>query len=295
MKIPLIPKHRRAFYVSSIAIVAAFLFNSCTHAGPKSDLWDFWENSNSAESRESSQTSIDHSTWQSFLNEYLVTNDPSGINLVRYEAIATQGSQGLNLLNQYIALLEAVDPRSLSKNEQFAYWVNLYNATTVRVIANAYPVKSIRKTGKGLFSFGPWDDVVTQIAGKGVTLNDIEHRILRPFWKDSRIHFVVNCASIGCPNLHQTALTADNHQVILDQARRSFINHPRAVSVANGELHLSSIFDWYADDFGNSQSEVLEYLATYLNRERSDSILSVIQQPKADVKYSYDWSLNLAK
>ena len=284
--------YSRVSYVSLVAVCAAFLINSCALAAPKSELWDFWDQVGSAEI---TPETIDHSAWQSFLNEYLVTDDPENINLVRYQAISAQGAKGVKLLNQYIASLEAVDPRLLSKDEQFAYWVNLYNAATVRVIANAYPVKSITKTGEGFFSFGPWDDAVAKIAGKEVTLNDIEHRILRPIWQDSRIHFVVNCASIGCPNLHQTALTAANHQVILDQARSDFINHPRAVSVKDDQLVLSSIFDWYAEDFGDSQTAVLKYIKKYLIEDRSKSVQRVIAQPTVNVSYDYDWNLNVSK
>ena len=281
--------------LSFVAICTTLLISSSTYGAPNAELWDFWDHANQAEPVETSDISVDHSVWQTFLNEYLITNDPGGINLVRYKAIAAKGSQGLNRLNQYISSLEAIDPRTLSKDEQFSYWVNLYNAATIRLIANAYPVASIRKTGKGFFSFGPWDDVVVEIAGKGVTLNDIEHRILRPIWKDSRIHFVVNCASNGCPNLHQTALTADNHQTILSEARIAFINHPRAVSNDNGDLRLSSIFDWYAEDFGDSQEAVLDYIETYLNQSRASVIQNIIRQPKTTVKYDYDWSLNLGK
>ncbi len=252
-------------------------------AAPKADLWAFW--AESAADMQPAQ-SVDHSLWQQILDEYLVVGDAPGVNRVRYGALSS--SDAAQTLTRYIAALEAFDPRSLSKDEQFAYWVNLYNAATVRVIVQAYPVESIRDTGKGFFSFGPWNDPVLKIAGQDVTLNDIEHRILRPIWQDPRIHFIVNCASVGCPNLMPTALTATNYATLLDTAEREFLVHPRAVSVDDGRLTLSSIFEWYAQDFGNSESEVVDYIAKRLPPEQ----VQAIQQNDLRIRYSYDWQLN---
>lgn len=100
-------------------------------------------------------------------------------------------------LKRYIQQMASLDPRDYKKQEQFAYWVNLYNALTVQLVLDNYPTSSIKKLGKGFFSFGPWDDDIIRVAGKKLTLNDIEHRILRPIWRDKRIHYVVNCASLG--------------------------------------------------------------------------------------------------
>ena len=143
---------------------------SNVQAAPSADLWDFWQQHD-----KDSDVSVDHSTWQNLLDAY-VSQAPSGINLVDYEAI---GQSGRDQLITYIEQLTALDPRTLNKDEQFAYWVNLYNALTVEVVLR-YPKKnSILRMGKKFLSIGPWDDKLLEIAGQAITLNDIEHRILR--------------------------------------------------------------------------------------------------------------------
>ncbi len=171
-----------------------------------------------------------------------------------------------------------------------AYWINLYNALTIDVVL-AYPdKKSIRRMGKGLFSFGPWDDPVAQIVGQSVTLNDIEHRILRPIWQDHRIHFAVNCASLGCPNLSRTAYRADNLESLLSQGEADYINHPRGVKIDNkGKLTVSSIFDWYQSDFAADTSTLLVYLSKHHQLYGAQ-----LRDYAGSVKYDYNWQLNAA-
>ncbi|MDC5807779.1 DUF547 domain-containing protein [Vibrio europaeus] len=240
-------------------------------AAPKSELWSFWQQSN-----QSDTTAISHQDWQSFLDSYLVKNGDN--TLVKYGSVSSQDKQKLN---RYITSLAAIDPREYSLNEQYAYWVNLYNAITVDLILDDYPVKSITKLG-GLFSFGPWDDEVVTVAGKKLTLNDIEHRILRPIWNDPRTHYAVNCASLGCPNLQTQAFTADNTEQLLEQAAKEFINSDKGVLQLKGKTQLSSIYDWFAEDFGNKQ-ELIQHLAKY----RSE-----LANLSGKFSYEYDWDLN---
>lgn len=240
-------------------------------AAPKSELWPFWQNA-----VQSNQATISHQPWQNFLDSYLVT---SGDNtLVKYSDVSTRDKQQLD---QYILSLAAIDPRDYSLDEQYAYWVNLYNAITVQLIIDAYPIKSITKLG-GLFSFGPWDDEVIQVAGKPLSLNDIEHRILRPIWNEPRTHYAVNCASLGCPNLQSQAFTAENTEQLLEKAAKEFINSDKGVLVTGNSLQLSSIYDWFIADFGTPQQ-----LVDHINHYRSEPITSV-----KDADYEYDWDLN---
>lgn len=236
-------------------------------------------------SDEANSALIDHSTWQAVLDEYLVSDDPSGVNLVDYEYLADEGRADLEA---YLADMTSRDPRKYSRAEQFAYWVNLYNALTLRVIIDNYPVSSILKISEKTIAVGPWNDVVATIADTDVTLNDIEHRILRPYWQDYRIHFAVNCASIGCPNVQSTAFTSGNTEDLLDAAADDFINHPRGVFVAENKATLSSIFEWYQEDFGNNEAEMLETLSDYMDEERYKQLLAL----KDRIQYQYDWSLN---
>jgi hypothetical protein len=147
---------------------------------------------------------------------------------------------------------------------------------------------SIKQMKSTLFSFGPWDDEQTTIEGFSVTLNDIEHRILRPIWRDYRIHYAVNCASISCPNLSARAYTANNTQTMFAEAERNYLQHPRGLTFTqSGKLKLSSIFDWYQEDFGTSEKELVNYLAQI----RSD-LSSQLRNYSGSIEYHYDWSLN---
>ncbi len=247
-------------------------------AAPKSDLWPFWDKSD-----EQSQHEIGHERWTSILNSHW-SHDEQGNALVDYAALKADDAERLRA---YIDGLTAIDPRALNRAEQMAYWINLYNALTVQLVIDAYPVDSIKKIKGGFFNTGPWDEKVTTVAGKKLTLNDIEHRILRPIWQDKRIHYAVNCASIGCPNLAPKAYSADALEQQLDEAAKTFINQSKGVAVlGEGHFRLSSIYDWYAADFG-TEAELFQHLQTY----HASQLLAGGNRPE-DIDYDYDWRLN---
>lgn len=247
-------------------------------AQPESELWPIWSPAASETAMQ-----LDHRPWQRFLDQYL-ENSADGINRVRYQAVPALARQELR---SYVDSLSAIDPRSLTRQQQFPYWVNLYNAATVLLILDNLPVKSITKLGEGFFSFGPWNDELLRINGVELTLNDIEHRILRPIWNDNRIHYVVNCASLGCPNLRKQALTAENTEGELEQAAIDYINHPRGLRFDDGELVLSKIFNWYQEDFGDNREALLAHLSHYHR-----SLKAQIKAHSGMIKYEYDWGLN---
>ena len=272
--------HRAAHYRYNLLYLCLFsLATPWALAASKDDAWTFWAENNPASTRQ-----VDHSAWQSFLDQYLAPQ-PDGVNLMAYNRVG-QGEARAALQN-YLQRLADIDPRRLTRNEQFAYWVNLYNALTVEVVLSNPDKKTIRGMGKRLFSFGPWDDALITIAGEDVTLNDIEHRILRPIWQDPRIHFAVNCASIGCPNLQPVAFRADNLDALLDTAQDEYINHPRGVDQTSGSLVLSSIFDWYQSDFAADPTGLLRYLARF--HKTPDMLLNAAPER---IDYDYDWTLN---
>ena len=253
-------------------------------ADVKSDVkqapWEIWLPSN-----ENSSVSVDHSDWQRFLDSFVVSN-PDGINRVAYAEARAAGEA--SSLERYLQLMADIDPRKLSRNEQFPYWVNLYNALTISVVLQNPEKSSIRRMGRRFFSVGPWDDELITIAGIPLTLNDIEHRILRPIWQDRRIHYAVNCASLGCPNLDQRAYTSRTFEQQLSKAEHEYLNHPRGVKVVDdGRLHLSSLFNWYQEDFAASEDALILYLAGH-----NQSLANVSASPRSEIRYSYDWSLN---
>ena len=156
-----------------------------------------------------SQISIDHSIWDHFLTQYVIT-DSQGLNRVKYGNVSVADRQ---LLSQYLSQLQSVDPRTLNKTEQLAYWLNLYNSKTVSIVLENYPTRSIRKIKTNFFDFvGPFDDDVLTVIGKPLSLTNVESGILRPVWKDPRIHYALNCASYGCPNLNKRAWTPHKYR-----------------------------------------------------------------------------------
>ena len=239
---------------------------------------------------ETSAFSVDHGAWQQILDAHLRTH-PSGINRFDYGGLQA-GAEARARLADYLAYLQALDPRTLSRAEQKPYWVNFYNALTVQVVTDAYPVDSIRHIHESLLPFpiGPWGDVHAEVAGMELTLDDIEHGILRPIWGDPRIHYAVNCASLGCPNLAREVYTASNIEAQLEAGAREYINHPRGVDFVDEDfIVISGIYDWFVVDFGDSEQKVFEHLIRYAEPE-----LAVrLQGFSGVIEYEYDWDLNL--
>ena len=234
---------------------------------------------------QTSQLEVDHSEWQLLLDDYLVSETDSGVNLFDYSGLLDDGREPLD---DYVNSLVSVDPLNLNQQEQKAYWINLYNALTVQLILNNYPLASITTLGSNPLEFGPWNEDTASVNGITLSLNDIEHQIIRPLYDDYRIHFAVNCASIGCPNLATEAFNADTLDEQLDQAATEYLDHPRGIKMNGDALHLSSLFEWYADDFGEDQSAVL---AT-LSRHTTVTDVDVLKNFKGTPVYAYDWSLN---
>lgn len=257
--------------VISAQVAAVSLFGG-------SETTAFW----SASSAESMQ-SVDHSAWDNLLNRYI--EDDDGLHRFAYVRVSEQDRRSLD---GYLDALQQISVTELHSGEQFAYWVNLYNALTIDLILDHYPVESIREITEGLLSFGPWKMPLATVEGKELTLDQIEHEILRPIFRDPRIHYVVNCASVGCPNLQREALTRENTERLLEQAAKQYINHPRGVRFDGEALILSKIFQWYGDDFGSSDAEIIDHLIRYAEAP----LARQLQSTSSIGDFDYDWSLN---
>lgn len=263
---------------------------STAQAAPKADLWPRWQAHD-----DSSTSTIDHSAWTAFLQKYVIKSS-DGINRVRYGAVTADDRKALE---HYIETMEAVKIDQYSRARQRPYWTNLYNAETLDLVLQHYPVKSIRDINLGgglsgfvggLFSRGPWDAKVLKVEGVALSLNDIEHRILRPIWKDPRTHYSVNCASLGCPNLRREAYTAENMEQMLDAGARDYINNPRGARVTNGKLSVSSIYVWYQSDFGGNDAGVIAHLKKYADAKLKKQLQGITSISSNH----YNWSLNAA-
>ena len=264
--------------VLAAGLVAGSLVAASAEAAPESRLVDaHW-------TAEGTGRAPDHEGWDSFVMRH-VKPGADGVNRIDYGAVPVAVHQALK---DHITRLEQVTVTALPRDAQFAYWVNLYNAVTVDLVLDAWPVDSIRKVKGGLFNLGPWDEKVVTVEGRDLSLNDIEHGILRPIWKDARIHYAVNCASVGCPNLARRAWTAARVEEMLEDAARAYVNHPRGAAVRDGRLFVSSIYDWYMEDFGGTDAGVIAHLKAY-----ADADLAAALEGITDIADDrYDWSIN---
>jgi hypothetical protein len=250
-------------------------------AAPSAEPWPRWEAHD-----EASAGRIDHTAWGRFLVAY-VRLGADGIARIPYARVAAADREALG---RDLARLAQIPISRYRRAEQFAFWVDLYNELTVKLVLDHYPVASIRDIAisPGLFASGPWGKKLIAVEGEALSLDDIEHRILRPIWRDPRIHYAVNCAALGCPNLQAEAFTAANTQALLDRGARDYVNHPRGAQVTGGRLIVSSIYVWYEADFGGSDRGVIEHLRRYA-RPPLAAALAGIDHISAD---DYDWRLN---
>ena len=186
------------------------------------------------------------------------------------------------LLDNYLAYIQNNEPtKEWSSNKKKAFWINTYNAYTIKIILNNYPLKSIRDIkidGKTA-----WKIPFVKVGQKRYTLDQIEHKILRKKFNDPRIHVGINCASVSCPRLWNFAFTEDNIASSLDNLMKVFINDTTRNKISKNNVALSEIFNWFSKDFIKNGT-IISYLNTYAAIKISE---------KASIKYlTYDWSLN---
>jgi hypothetical protein len=266
-----------------IGMALLLAWSNMLMAAPKAELIPFWNKSN-----EASTKTIDHSAWQTILDAYLEANHASRINRFDYKKLKANTADTKKLAD-YLSALQNLDPRNYNKAEQKAYWINFYNALTVQIVLTEYPVESITKIHQGWFGFGPWDDVHAKVVEQDLTLNQIEHGILRPIWQDNRIHYAVNCASYGCPNLSAKAYTPQNLEENLNKNTRDYVNHERGVEFLEDDyLVISSIYHWYKIDFGNTEENILKHLQKYAQPELAKRLKNF----NGSMDHDYNWKLN---
>jgi Protein of unknown function, DUF547 len=210
---------------------------------------------------------FDHTVWNDLLKKHV-----SATGKVNYKTFKAD----IALLDSYMrSLNESAPTESTSKEERLAYWINAYNAVTVRLILTNYPVSSITKLDGGK----TWDVKRYSNGGKKLSLNDIENTILRPMG-DARIHFALNCAAKSCPPLLNEAFTSENVNKLLEQRTRQFINSASRTIIGKDEIQVSKIFDWYSKDFGN----VVDFVNKYAKTKAAKTAKVTFME--------YDWNLN---
>lgn len=201
----------------------------------------------------------------------ILSNHVSSSGNVDYAGI----KQGKEKLDSYLQQLEKVDVNSLDKSERLAFWINAYNAYTIKKIIDNYPLKSITDLDGGK----PWDVKWIKLNNQTLSLNNIENDIIRPTFNEPRIHFAVNCAARSCPPLLNKAWTAGNMESHFEKQTKKFINNPQ-YNVLGAEPKVSKIFEWYAKDFGDLRS----FINKYADAEIADGVTIGYKE--------YDWALN---
>jgi len=210
----------------------------------------------------------DHSAFNTLLQKNV-----SSAGKVNYQGFKTQKADLQNYLDDLAANTPSND---WGRKETMAYWINAYNAYTIKLIVDNFPISSITKLENGK----PWDKKWIKLGDKTYSLNNIENDILRPKYKDARIHFAVNCAAQSCPPILNNAWTADNLNTNFDKQAKAFINNAKFNKISANSVEISKIFEWYAEDFGN--------IIDYLNKYSTTKIIT-----DAKVSYmEYDWALN---
>lgn len=210
-----------------------------------------------------------HDQWDVLLKKHVTSSGK-----VNYAAMKSD----LKDLEAYVTYLESFASQDgWTRNERLAYWINLYNAATVRLICQNYPIASITNLNGGK----PWDDKIVQVGLKAYTLNDIENKIIRPVFKDARIHFAVNCAAKSCPKIMNSAFTASALNRQLDKQTTSFINSSEN-NIQADKIEISKIFDWYGSDF--ESGNIIDFLNIYSN--------ITINKDASIVFKAYNWDLN---
>nr|WP_254448821.1 DUF547 domain-containing protein [Spirosoma rhododendri] len=220
-----------------------------------------------------------HAIWDGLLKKHV-----DGRGLVDYKGLKRDEA----LLNQYLDLLSRTPPAaSWSVNEKMAYWINAYNAFTVRLILNHYPLKSIKDIGPAVqipFVNTPWTEKFFTIGGQKMSLDNIEHGTLRKQFTEPRIHFALVCAARSCPRLRNEAYTPARLAGQLNEQGVGFLNDPTKNAVTPGRASLSKLFDWYNRDFEKNSRSVVYWVNRYSQTKiNADTPVSYLD---------YDWRLN---
>ena len=225
--------------------------------------------------------SFDHSAYEAVLKQHV---DEAG--LVDYNGLAKD-----ERFHGYISTLKGADPSQLSRDGQMAFWINAYNALTLFHVMDTKPSKSVRETGiPGLWTSTAFFRDKLPVAGKRMSLDEIEKAILKPEFQDPRIHFALVCASRGCPPLPRFAYTEENVQGKLEDETRKYLNSPRGtrIDLKENVLYVSKLFDWYREDFVRKSGSIEDFIRLYLEQ---DAATFLDLKPKLDF-LPYDWSLN---
>lgn len=235
-----------------------------------------------------STAEIDHRIWNDILATYL-RDAETAPRRIDYAAFTDEDKLSLEA---YLDYLGSIEISKYNRDQQIAFWMNLYNASMVDTVLDNMPVSSVLQIrGPGINVVGPWLMPVARIEGQNVSFNDIEHYILRPHFNDMgpQVHYGLNCASMGCPSMPPDAHTAQNWRDNLAENARAYINSEHGVRFEEDGLYTSKIFySWFMEDFGGSEESVIEHLRKYAGPELAERLA----RRSLILGDFYDWRLN---
>jgi hypothetical protein len=221
---------------------------------------------------------VSHWLWDSLLKTHV-----NSVGLVDYEGFISDSTQ----LNKYLEILEQNHPdeKTWSKNEKLAFWINTYNAFTIRLIIRNYPCKSIKELGGKLYKINtPWDIKFIRIGKELYDLNNIEHSMIRRVFNDARVHFALNCASISCPVLAGEAFTPEKVDEQLSRQTRLFLMDTTRNRLSAEKASISKLFTWYKGDFEKDGTKFYEFISEHSSVKLTEN---------TEIEFlDYDWALN---
>ncbi len=265
------------FFAAAAVVAGVIICNA--NASAKEPLGKSWQAGQYV-----SMDEVDHLAFDQLLQKYV---DKDG--MVNYAAWH-KSAEDRRQLQQYLGRLSQATPGAKASREgQLAFWINAYNATTLEGILQVYPTSSIRNHTAKVAGYNLWKDLPLLVGGKPHSLETIEHQILRKM-NEPRIHFAIVCASIGCPRLLNEAYVPDRLEEQLALNTKDFFSRPQNFQLdKSGKMHVSSILDWFGEDFGSTQQAQFTALQQYLPENAQRLAVS----PNARVEFQdYSWSLN---
>lgn len=223
------------------------------------------------------QEHLKHEQWNTLLQKYV--DDKGHVNYKGFKKDEIQ-------LDKYLTVLSQNHPnKNWKEKDRMAFWINTYNAFTVKLIVKNYPVKSIKELGGSIYKVNtPWDIKFITIGSETYDLNNIEHSKLRKQFNDPRIHFAVNCASVSCPRLRNEAYVGEKLDKQLDDQADYFINHSGKNKISKGKAELSKIFNWYSGDFKQDGETFISFINKYAENKITDENQIIF--------LDYNWNLN---
>ncbi len=241
---------------------------------------------------ETSALRIDHGAWERFLLTYLRPG-ADGVHRLAYGAVDRRDRRRLD---HYLERMSEVDLAGYRRAEQLAYWINLYNALTVDLVLDHYPIASIRgiggtgqggEAGQGQAG-NAWRRPLIEIDGVALSLDDIENHVIEPIWNDPRVYYATTCPALGCPNLQPVPFTGDLLDRQLSDAAMAYVNDSRCIDIRDDQLHVSSFYRWHLKAFGGSDHAVIRHLMAYAEPDLAMT-LQRFDRLHGDL---FDWRLN---